>query len=102
MPLQQETRTYEKSPTECYQAMLALLPQHDFKIVRRRDIGWLIQAEKPAEKTRRGVALAATIVCRLGVPTRVTITCELRANDATGEEKIAVESLFDALSARLT
>ncbi len=101
MALHEETRSYTKSPTECYQALVALMPQLGFRITRKRDIGWLIQAEQPAGKTRQGAPLNATITCRPGATTQVTVACEMRVNDSDGEEKAAVESLFEALDRRL-
>lgn len=101
MALSEQSHPYAKSPTECYQAMLALLPGLGYRIIRKRDLGWLILAEKPADKTRRGVALSTTITCRPGPTTLVTIACEMRANDTQEEERLAMEGLFDLLTKRL-
>jgi hypothetical protein len=102
MALHEKTRAFGKSPAECYQALLALLPQLGYRIVRRRDIAWLILAEKPGEKTTCGTPVTATITCRPVAPTQVTIACEIRASNTDDEEKLAVEDIFDRLSARLT
>lgn len=101
MAVYENTQPFKQSPGDCYQALLAVMPKLGFKITRKRDIGWLILATRPAEGGETGLPLTATITCRPGVTTQVTVACEIRGEDTGGEETAAGEAIFAALKARL-
>jgi hypothetical protein len=82
-------------PAECYQTVIDMLPQLGFEIIRRREIAWLIQAQKNIH----GRGLQLNIQCRPSVPTQVIISCQDFGDEAV-EKRVAVE-LREAIAERL-
>jgi hypothetical protein len=90
------TQTFSKSPGECYQTVVEMLPRQGFEILRRRDIAWLVQARQNVS----GRWLQLNIQCRPGAQTQVIVSCQDFGDEH--QEKIAVNGLCEAIRGLLS